>query len=766
MAPFLQRVLLCSSALLAPAISVTVESARRTLLTAWSAEVDRASSASADGPTPIQRVVKLLNEMKAELDKEAQADRDTFAKLECWCDTNEKAKTKAIEEADATMNELMSQVQSLAARNAESGVKIEALKKDIAQKEEGLKQLVAIREKERAEFDKNESELTQSVAVLKNAISVLSKRQAGLLQVTPAVQASMDSALRWVALKHAELQDVRQGEGGSESPKRAALLTMAAGSGEASAEQASALQALREPGTGSSELPVEFALKVLSMAVTSAPSMLQQVPAAPPSMRQSYSPRSGQIFGILNQMLEDFSLDLSESQKAELKAREEFTALKAASEEQLEADKESLDELEEEHSTNIKALSDAKEDLELTRQQRAEDVKFLTDLKVTCKDLDYQFEQRMKARTEEIRAVADAIAIITEDDSRELLARKVGAGAASLLQVGAEGAAMRARRSRAASALLRAARQMPGAYQVWRSSEDRPHDQLAAVAVQVQLDAFAQVKKAIDDMVKSLKEQQVEEVKHKAYCVDELGKNEKQTYKTERLVEDLKDKVAQLEEVIQKLVDGIEAAQEEIARLAVEVKKASEAREKENKAFQEEVMDQRAVQSILKKAIDRLSQVYKKEALLQDAQTPPAQFQPYKQHQGGSKVIALIETVISDSVTVEKEAMAAEQEAQKAYESFVNDSTESTRSLQEAIVSKTKAKAEAEEKKAEVESQLASAQTLLEELAQQLADLHLDCDFLLKNFDIRQSARTQEIEALQQAKAYLAGMVDDDPLDQ
>ena len=37
------------------------------------------------------------------------------------------------------------------------------------------------------------------------------------------------------------------------------------------------------------------------------------------------------------------------------------------------------------------------------------------------------------------------------------------------------------------------------------------------------------------------------------------------------------------------------------------------------------------------------------------------------------------------------------------------------------------------------------------------ADLHKSCDFTIKNFDIRQSARDQEVEALRQAKAILSG---------
>jgi len=38
-----------------------------------------------------------------------------------------------------------------------------------------------------------------------------------------------------------------------------------------------------------------------------------------------------------------------------------------------------------------------------------------------------------------------------------------------------------------------------------------------------------------------------------------------------------------------------------------------------------------------------------------------------------------------------------------------------------------------------------------------LKDIHLDCDWLLQNFDTRKEARTGEIDALKKAKAVLSG---------
>merc|ERR1719281_319348 len=103
-----------------------------------------------------------------------------------------------------------------------------------------------------------------------------------------------------------------------------------------------------------------------------------------------------------------------------------------------------------EHASNKKALFDAKEDLQLTRDTRSADVEFLRNLKVTCGDLDKQWEDRSKMRNEEIKAVSEAIAIITEDDNADLLRKTV-----TFVQIISvrSAAAERMARSRAASVL-------------------------------------------------------------------------------------------------------------------------------------------------------------------------------------------------------------------------------------------------------------------------------------------------------------------------
>jgi len=72
-------------------------------------------------------------------------------------------------------------------------------------------------------------------------------------------------------------------------------------------------------------------------------------------------------------------------------------------------------------------------------------------------------------------------------------------------------------------------------------------------------------------------------------------------------------------------------------------------------------------------------------------------------------------------------------------------------------VNKSAEKAKAEEDKTQAETDKENVMLELEQLANEAADLHKTCDFVMENFDIRQSARDQEIEGLKKAKAILSG---------
>merc|ERR1719473_1446309 len=515
------------------------------------------------------------------------------------------------------------------------------------------------------------------------------------------------------------------------------------------------------------ELPLKFAERMLekSASATKSVSFLQASAATAPAA-ESYSSASNGIFGIMTQMLDEFNADLASSKKDEAKAVEDFKALKASKEEQLSVGKEKLDTMESDGAGNLKALSDAKENHGLTQKQRTADVKYLQNLKLTCDDLDAQWEKRSKTRAAELEAVTETLEILTTDDNHEALNK----GVPGFMQL-STATTMKALRSRAAQVLRDAAKSpdfdAEDLLSEWqrRSSSPAvgpaagPRAKLSTLAMSVQLDGFVKVKEAMDKLVAEMKKQTEEDVKLKAYCQKEFAQNEKDVFAKTNEKEDLEASMDQLASTMEKLAKEIADAKEQIAETNLDVKKASQNREKENSEFQTLIAEQRATQDILRKALTRLEDFYKKgkgKAAL-DQQTPPVQFNKQKDNAGASPVMGLLEQIIGDSDTLVKESSAAEYKAQADYETMVKDSTDLVAQLTASVVAKTKASAAAKKEASMAKSDHTSAVGELDALAAYNTDLHGQCDFLVKNFDIRQKARTQEIEAIQEAKGILSG---------
>merc|ERR550537_1117827 len=117
----------------------------------------------------------------------------------------------------------------------------------------------------------------------------------------------------------------------------------------------------------------------------------------------------------------------------------------------------------------------------------------------------------------------------------------------------------------------------------------------------------------------------------------------------------------------------------------------------------------------------------------------------------------MMQSIIDDSKAMDAEAIRGEEDSQKAYEEFVVDSNNSIEQKTKDITSKSDMKAKAEGDKVEAETELETTMGEIEQLMNENADLHKSCDFTLKNFELRQGARDDEIEALKQALAMFSG---------
>lgn len=261
-------------------------------------------------------------------------------------------------------------------------------------------------------------------------------------------------------------------------------------------------------------------------------------------------------------------------------------------------------------------------------------------------------------------------------------------------------------------------------------------------------------------MIAELQKQKDDEIKHKDWCTEAFHDNERVTnmrsrdkMDTEAVIDTQKSKIVGLKE-------RIDLLNSEVSEIQVQIKRAGEDRQKENSEFQQTVTDQRQTQQLLQQALNVLKNVYAPGTrLVQEpaGPPPPSGFKEYKKNASSGGVLSFLEQIISDAKAMEAEAIQDETDAQQAYEEFVKDSNQSIETKTKARVNSEKAKAETEESLVESQQRLEGLNVELSQLATENADVHKSCDWTLKNFEVRQQARDEEVDALRQAKAILSG---------
>merc|ERR1719215_232711 len=93
---------------------------------ALASAVASAGAADASKERPVMKVVRLLQDMQAELQKDLDDDKAVHEQLDCWCKTNDKEKTAAIATGEANEARLEAYLGEAAAKMAELKTKRDA----------------------------------------------------------------------------------------------------------------------------------------------------------------------------------------------------------------------------------------------------------------------------------------------------------------------------------------------------------------------------------------------------------------------------------------------------------------------------------------------------------------------------------------------------------------------------------------------------------------------------------------------------------------
>jgi len=460
--------------------------------------------------------------------------------------------------------------------------------------------------------------------------------------------------------------------------------------------------------------------------------------------RQKYQVQSGEIFGILSQMKETFEANLAQTRVEEKSNDQAYTDLKIAKEAEITAGQGSINEKTQLLADTDESLAQSKQDREDTNDSLTADQAFLLLVKQKCSETDAEWARRQKLRQEEIVACAKAIEILSGDEARDLFSKTLG-----FLQVSSQGDSKL--REKASSLLLSLAAKSP---------------KFASLAVAVKLDAFTLVKAAIDKIVSDLANEKAAEITQRDNCIKDLNTNEREVATKNHASDRLVQQGATLAKEKNTVTAEIGSLEKEIVDLDDSLARAGVDRNAENLVHVGTLKDQKETETLLQQALTILKGVYKAagvqtvgvQLFLQTKKQQPQDFSNYKQQDASTGIVMMIEQIIADTKELQVIARRDEQAAKDQYTAL----QEATRkSKEKKLLQITNLKAQ----KAKTEGLLVtngqetgSADTDLANLAASATALHGGCDFLMNNFDVRQEARDQEVEALKQAKAVLSGM--------
>jgi hypothetical protein len=301
--------------------------------------------------TPIQKVLTLMEEMKAKGIAAKNDEEVKFSAFSQWCENTKKAKTEEIEKANLKIEQLKADIEKGRVLIEKLTDRILELEEDVGRWKKDEKSATEVRDKERVDFVATNTDYTESIDAVSQAISVLKKqaydrKQAGLIQ--------------WSLIQ---------------------------------------VQSL-------SLVPVTTK-KALASFLQQDPELGYDAPEA-----NAYEFQSGGVVEMLEQLNDKFSSKKRELEKDELAAQQAFEQIMQQLADNIEnAEFEIAKKTKQRAQTQEQKAADEGE-LAQTTADRNEDQKYLDDTVALCTQKTADFESRQKLRQEELDAISKAIEII------------------------------------------------------------------------------------------------------------------------------------------------------------------------------------------------------------------------------------------------------------------------------------------------------------------------------------------------------------------
>jgi len=652
-----------------------------------------ASGLAAD-VTPIQKVLQMMTAMQAKGKAMKHEEEVEFAAFKQWCDDVRTETQRNIAGEADELTQLSADISKSASDAEVLGGEVQDLEKEISSLDSESKTATAARNKEHKVYAAQHLDFSESVDAIAKAIAVLKSRSADVPQSLMQVH--------------------------------------------------------------NSKLVPEHAKAVLASFLSIREGAQSGAPEA-----NAYESQSGGVVSMLEKLKLKFEDQRFLLEKEEMNAKMAYETLSQQLTDDIKSSKETVDAKNAAKAGRLEDGAQAKGDKVVTEKAKATDEKTLSDTSAQCRARSTEFEDNQVVRSDEINAIGQAIAIISSDKVQGTADQRLPS---ALLQTpkkkGSVFAQLRSSdrvapevRQRAVEYLQAQATKLGSRY-------------LSVVAAHTQGDPFGKVKKMIKDLITKLMESANSEADQHGYCTAEMATNKQTRDIKSSETEELSAKIEAETSTSARLSTEITNLADALAELKGKQSEATNLRSTEKKTNAQAISEAKDAQKAVEQAIKVLKDFYETQsgaALVQSAVKDIASMSqagkaPYKGMGAGSGgILGMLDVVLSDFARLETETAEAESQAQRVYDSFMDESAEDASVKETEKAHKEKNRDRADDKNRGLKKELELTQSELDGALDYYDKLKTQCVDTGVSYEERKKMREEELVSLQEALKILSG---------
>jgi chromosome segregation ATPase len=652
------------------------------------------SGASAEGVTPIQKVLQLLGDMLAKSQAEKADEEIKYSAYQQWCTGSTRVKRKEIADADKSIELLKAEIQKAIADIEGLTARVQELGEDIGRWKKDTTSATTIREKETADFKATNLDYDESIDAIERAINVLKKQEADKPQAAEFVQSLLQ--LRLVPRS-----------------TKSALNAF--------------LQQAQDPA-----------------ATYSAPEA------------NAYEFQSGGVIDMLQKLKTQFKKEKTSLEEEEMNKQHGYEGMLQKLNDEIENAEAEIKRRSKISAERQQDQADAEKTLTQTTSDREEDQTYLDDLSALCMAKARDYEKRQAVRADEIKTIQEAMEILGSSAVSGAAEKHLPAlvqlrkKASSLVQ-------LRAKRDsplqRQVAQLLAGRAQESGsqllALVAQKVAEDpfkKVKKMIKDLVIKLMEEATAETehKGWCDTELttnKQTRDSKASDVASLSATIDQL------TAELAQLAQDISDLQTQLKELDQQMAKATADRAASKEKNTMTIQEAKDAQEAISQALA-------MIKDFYAKNAENTALVQQSPS---DDQ-PESWNTPYKgkQAQGGG-VIDFLEVIMSDFARLEAETTTDEESEQEEYDKFMFDSKKDT-ALKEQEISQKQEKTTAQESALQAaKRELSATQEELDAAMAYYDKLKPQCVDSGITYEERVKRREEEIQSLKDALQILSG---------